>query len=1004
MAKLFVSYSRKDSVVARRINQALHDAGQDVWVDWEDIPPAADWLEQIFRAIEGSEAFIFLISPDSIVSEVCKVEVAHAAKNNKRIIPVVLRDVAPSDTIETIRKINWIFMRSDEEFDLGLKRIETAIQLDFEWVEEHTRLLNRALEWDTRKESSLLLRGTNLWLARQKIANAIEKKKDPQPSELHITYLEFSRRNERRNLFLIGAGTLALIALMVLSYVAVTQRNAALENQTKAEQYAAEAQEFALIAQENAREAEENADRAAENARRAIREKQIAERARQRAEDSEQRAAAQRNTARAQIYQVRPGELYTSTLLAVAAYQKLPSDDAEEILRKNISLLPLPVRQMTHTGAVNSLEFNAAGDIFVTAGADATICAWQVVDGQNRFCTDSPGPVSDAVFSPTANIVIAGDSLGNALILNGDTGVIENTLQLSAAIRDVEVNQRGLYAALTSANGRITIIDLRTRTIAGFDLRASADIKFSRFSANGLQVAAGTADGVISVWNLNQGGNIFNKRRHRGEILALAFSPNRQIIVSGGADGVAVVTDLLTGEEIYRCVHNDQVKDIAFYKDGSWFVTVSNDRTIRVWDTNTGTQLLSMSQSNFVQKVEISDNGQWIASTGDDRTVRVWSAITGTELFQVPIKARGSALGLSKDGTHLLAGDQNGNTYIWDLTTIPTPTKYLQFNGVTASATYSSNGTWIAASDDRKIWLLNPNSVPNLGTRPSGNAFGELLANVTQLTFSSNALRLGALTATNDIVVYNTRTNSGRTLKTERPARAFVFSPDESKVLIGDAAGQLQVWDAASGLFVNTPVTFSKGIYSMAASSEVLAVGLEAEIHLLDINSFEEIAVLEAQGLPLHLVFSPDGSWLAAGNATGQIQLWNQVAGSFTFQKTISRDAVASLAFDPSNSLLAVGSPNYAYLIDLATFKEYNRIPHSGTVNSVSFSPDGSTLLTSSLKLLQFWEVQQITDIEPKNLVETACGRLTENVGESQWEQLFGSEPFEVLCPGLPTP
>ena len=92
--------------------------------------------------------------------------------------------------------------------------------------------------------------------------------------------------------------------------------------------------------------------------------KQIAERARQRAEDSEQRAAAQRNTARAQIYQVRPGELYTSTLLAVASYTKLPSEDAEEILRKNISLLPLPVEQMTHTAAINSLEFNAAGDVF----------------------------------------------------------------------------------------------------------------------------------------------------------------------------------------------------------------------------------------------------------------------------------------------------------------------------------------------------------------------------------------------------------------------------------------------------------------------------------------------------------------------------------------------------------------------------------------------------------------------------------------------------------------
>src|SRR3990172_5159326 len=103
MAKLFVSYSRKDSVAARKLIEALKSIQQDVWVDWEDIPPAVDWLEQILRGIEGSDAFIFLISPDSVASEVCNVEVKHAARNNKRIVPVVLRDVDPKITIEAIR-------------------------------------------------------------------------------------------------------------------------------------------------------------------------------------------------------------------------------------------------------------------------------------------------------------------------------------------------------------------------------------------------------------------------------------------------------------------------------------------------------------------------------------------------------------------------------------------------------------------------------------------------------------------------------------------------------------------------------------------------------------------------------------------------------------------------------------------------------------------------------------------------------------------------------------
>ncbi|HNJ15492.1 MAG TPA: toll/interleukin-1 receptor domain-containing protein, partial [Anaerolineales bacterium] len=99
MSKLIVSYSRKDSVVARKLIDTFKKNEFDVWVDWEDIPPAVGWLEQILRGIEESDAFIFLISPDSVNSEVCKVEIEHAAKNNKRIIPIVLREVDPKTVI-----------------------------------------------------------------------------------------------------------------------------------------------------------------------------------------------------------------------------------------------------------------------------------------------------------------------------------------------------------------------------------------------------------------------------------------------------------------------------------------------------------------------------------------------------------------------------------------------------------------------------------------------------------------------------------------------------------------------------------------------------------------------------------------------------------------------------------------------------------------------------------------------------------------------------------------
>ena len=162
VAKLFVSYSRKDSIAARKLIEEFKSMGQEVWVDWEAIPPAVDWLEQIFRGIEEADAFIFMISPDAIASEVCKVEVNRAILNNKRIIPIVLRDVAPKDTQEEIRRLNWTYILETDNLEEGLAKVRTAIELDLDWLEEHRRLQVRALEWHRKKDPSLLLRGRDV--------------------------------------------------------------------------------------------------------------------------------------------------------------------------------------------------------------------------------------------------------------------------------------------------------------------------------------------------------------------------------------------------------------------------------------------------------------------------------------------------------------------------------------------------------------------------------------------------------------------------------------------------------------------------------------------------------------------------------------------------------------------------------------------------------------------------------------------------------------------------
>src|SRR6202035_3233409 len=117
-------------------------------------------------AIQQSDGFVFVVSPDSISSAYCEQEVEHALELNKRIVPLLLRPVADEAVPEGIRVRNWIPFSEAQEFELGVARVVDALDTDLEWTKAHTRWLVKALEWDGEgREGSFLLRGSELQAA-----------------------------------------------------------------------------------------------------------------------------------------------------------------------------------------------------------------------------------------------------------------------------------------------------------------------------------------------------------------------------------------------------------------------------------------------------------------------------------------------------------------------------------------------------------------------------------------------------------------------------------------------------------------------------------------------------------------------------------------------------------------------------------------------------------------------------------------------------------------------
>ncbi|HVO41786.1 MAG TPA: toll/interleukin-1 receptor domain-containing protein [Aggregatilineales bacterium] len=219
MPQVFLSYSRKDQPFVRKLHAALESRGRDAWVDWSDIPPTTEFMDEIRSGIQASDTFIFVLSPDSVASRVCGEEIACALEFKKRLAPVVYRDVDAASVPPEIAAHNWLFFRDSDGFDAAFDELLKAIDTDLHLAQMHTRLLLRAQDWADRGKSNFLtLRGRDLDEAEQWLLASVGR--HPVPTPLHIEYIKASRRfaraRYRLQLYLSVAAVVVLILFLYL--------------------------------------------------------------------------------------------------------------------------------------------------------------------------------------------------------------------------------------------------------------------------------------------------------------------------------------------------------------------------------------------------------------------------------------------------------------------------------------------------------------------------------------------------------------------------------------------------------------------------------------------------------------------------------------------------------------------------------------------------------------------------------------------------------------------
>jgi WD40 repeat protein len=565
------------------------------------------------------------------------------------------------------------------------------------------------------------------------------------------------------------------------------------------------------------------------------------------------------------------------------------------------------------------------------------------------------GDVTDSAFSPDGATVATRSRDGSIRAWDADTA--RQLARLPGGfVNAFAFDDRG---RLVTVADDIQTWDARTGKLVTRRHLGINDRHLVAIDRRATVIAVAGFTGDVGIWSVKSGRRLSVLRGLADTLRSVSFNADGTRILTASSDGTVREWNPVTGQQTAKLAIGEPVSSAEFNSDATRVVTGDAGGVVRIFDAATGKRLQAMKGGGSpVTGAVFSPDSKRVLSWSLDHTAQLWDAATG--FSDATLQGHSAVINsgaFSPDGRLVVTASGDETARIWDAITGGEVAVLRGHSGAVPGATWSGAGRFVltsGADGTARIWIVNRGD-RLMAVKVDLPANGIAFALDGHVVVSAEGFRVRIRRPLTGALVH-TLPAHGRFLTT------LSVSPDGRYIATVADHGNAQLWDAATGKQIADfgPLASSAAMPFSGDSTRVAIVrDGSAEVHQTATGRLVT-AVRESKCTPSSASLDRHGDLLAAA-CSGNDVLVSRVSDRRAVATLRGRGRVQSLSFSPDGRrVLTTSADHMAAVWDARMGRQQSVLRgHTAGLSDASFSPNGKLIVTSGYdETARIWDAE----------------------------------------------